>query len=290
MIDTHVHFWNYNKIKDAWITDEMKLLQKDFLPQDVNPVLEENKVNGVIAVQADQSENENEFLMALCYNNSYIKGIVGWVDFQNEKIENKLLYYSKFPVIKGFRHIVQGEPNGFLKNKNFLRGIELLQKYNFTYDVLIYENQLPEAIEFVNNFPEQKFIIDHCAKPDVRNGSIDKWKSCIEEISKNKNVYCKLSGLTTEAHWNTWEEKDFYPYLDIVFKNFGTDRLLFGSDWPVVLISGGYFKWQALLQNYMSDFSREEKEKVFERNAIEFYNLKEKQKALQGSKKTASPH
>ncbi|MEO8852856.1 MAG: amidohydrolase family protein [Ginsengibacter sp.] len=274
MIDTHVHFWKYNKIKDAWITDDMKILQKNFLPEDLKPVLEENKVNGVIAVQADQSENENEFLIDLSTNNSFIKGIVGWVDFQNENIENKLVYYSKFPVIKGFRHIVQGEPNGFLKNENFLRGIELLQKYNFTYDVLIYENQLPEATEFVNKFPGQKFIIDHFAKPDIRNGSIDKWKINIEEISKNKNVYCKLSGLTSEAHWNAWEEKDFYPYLDVVFDNFGTDKLVFGSDWPVVLISGGYLKWKTLLQNYMSDLSMEAKEKVFERNAIEFYNLK----------------
>ena len=275
MIDTHVHFWKYDKIKDAWITDDMKILQNDFLPVDLELVLSQNGVNGVVAVQADQSENENEFLMDLSKKNSLIRGIVGWVDFQNENIENKLVYYSKFPVIKGFRHIVQGESNGFLRNEHFLRGIELLQKYNFTYDVLIYENQLSEAIEFVNKFPEQKFIIDHCAKPDIRNGSIDKWKSSIEEISKNKNVYCKLSGLTTEAHWNTWQEKDFYPYLDVVFKNFGTDRLLFGSDWPVVLISGGYFKWKTLLENYMSDLSIEEKEKVLERNAIEFYNLKE---------------
>jgi L-fuconolactonase len=274
MIDTHVHFWNYNKVKDAWITDDMKLLQKDFLPQGLKHVLEENKVNGVIAVQADQSENENEFLIGLSEKDSFIKGIVAWVDLQNENIENKLLYYSKFPVIKGFRHIVQAEPEGFLKREGFLKGIKLLKEFNFTYDILIYENQLTEAIEFVNKFPEQKFIIDHCAKPDIKNKSINKWKTGIQEIAKNKNVYCKLSGLTTEADWKTWDAKDFYPYLDVVFKSFGTNKLLFGSDWPVVLISGGYSKWVTLLENYMRDFSKEEKEKVFERNAIEFYNLK----------------
>ena len=274
MIDAHIHFWKYNKIKDDWITDEMKLLQKDFLPQDFKLVLEENKVNGVIAVQADQSENENEFLLGLSKNNSFIKGIVGWVDFQNENIENKLLYYSKFPVIKGFRHIVQAEPHGFFRNEFFLNGIKLLKKFNFTYDILIYENQLKEAIEFVNQFPEQKFIIDHCAKPAIKNKSIKEWEKMIQEISQNANVYCKLSGLTTEAEWNTWEEKDFYPYFDCVFESFGINRLVFGSDWPVVNISGGFSNWKTLLKNYMLDFTKEEREKVFEKNAIEFYNLK----------------
>ena len=275
MIDTHVHFWKYHKIKDAWINDDMKVLQKDFLPRDLKPVLEKNNVNGVIAVQADQSENETEFLIELSENNAFIKGIVGWVDFQNENIENKLLYYSKFPFIKGFRHIVQAESPGFLKNEKFLNGIELLKKFNFTYDILIYEKQLEETIEFVNKFPEQKFIIDHCAKPDIKNKSIKNWKKGIEEISKNRNIYCKLSGLTTEANWTTWKESDFQPYFDIVFGSFGIDRLVFGSDWPVALISGGYFKWKNLLENYMHGFSKEDKEKVFERNAIEFYNLKE---------------
>lgn len=273
MIDTHVHFWKYNKIKDAWITDEMKLLQRDFLPQDLQPVLYENNVNGVIAVQADQSENENGFLIELSKKNSFIKGIVGWVNLQNENIENKLLYYSKLPVIKGFRHIVQAEQNGFLENKNFLNGIGILKRFNFTYDILIYENQLEETVEFVNKFAGQKFIIDHCAKPEIKNKSILKWESGIKEISKNKNIYCKLSGLTTEANWNSWQEPDFHPYLDVIFENFGTDRLVFGSDWPVVLISGGYSKWKNLLENYMSDFSKEDKEKVFTKNAIEFYNL-----------------
>lgn len=273
MIDTHIHFWNYDKVKDAWITDDMKLLQKDFLPHDLKPVLEKNKIEGAIAVQADQSEDENEFLIRLSEENSFIKGIVAWVDFQNENIENKLLYYSKFSVVKGFRHIVQAEPKGFLQNEKFLKGIGLLQQFNFTYDLLIYENQLPEAIGFVNKFPGQKIIIDHCAKPDIKIKSIDEWKKGIEEISKNKNVYCKLSGLTTEANWNSWNEKDFYPYLDIVFKNFGTDRLLFGSDWPVVLISGGYARWKTLLENYMSNFSTEVKQNVFEKNALQFYKL-----------------
>ena len=273
MIDSHVHFWKYNKLKDAWITDEMKLLQNDFLPQHLKPVLRENKIDGVIAVQANQSENETNFLLKLSNENAIIKGIVGWVDLQNESLENKLLYYSKYNIIKGFRHIVQGEPDGFLQNKRFLNGIKALQFLGFTYDILIYENQLKEAIEFVNKFPGQKFIIDHCAKPSIKNNRIKEWRSMINEIAKNKNVYCKLSGLITEAEWAMWNEKDFYPYLDVVFEVFGTDRLLFGSDWPVMLLSGTYSKWKNLLENYMNIFSKQEKQKVFDKNAIKFYNL-----------------
>jgi L-fuconolactonase len=273
MIDAHVHFWKYNKIRDEWITDEMKIIQKDFLPQELQPVLSENNIDGVVAVQADQSEEETDFLMNLAEQHSFIKGIVGWVDFQNENIENKLLYYSKFPQVKGFRHIVQAEPEGFLKNKQFLQGVQVLKKFDFAYDVLIYESQLKEAVEFVNYFPAQRFIVDHCAKPGIRDKSIVQWKKWMTEISKRKNIFCKLSGLITEAKWNQWEEKELYPYLDVVFECFGPERLVFGSDWPVMLLSGNYTGWKNLLQKYMGNFSATEQEKVFTQNAIDFYRL-----------------
>jgi L-fuconolactonase len=273
MIDAHVHFWKYNKIKDAWITDEMQLLQRDFFPDDVALTLYENGINGIVAVQADQSENETNFLLQLADKNPVIKGIVGWIDLQNKNCEDKLLYYSQYNTIRGFRHIVQTEPTGFLQKENFLNGIKALQNFGFTYDVLIYENQLKEAIEFVNKFPEQKFVIDHSAKPAIKNKRKKEWKNGITEIAKNENVFCKVSGLITEAKWNQWKEKDFYPYLDVVFESFGTDRILFGSDWPVMLLSGTYRRWKNLLENYMKQFSHEEKRKVFGENAIKFYNL-----------------
>lgn len=273
MIDTHVHFWKYDEVRDAWITDEMKFLRRDFLPEHLRTELKENRVDGVIAVQADQSEKETTFLFELAKKNPEIKGIVGWVDLQNENIEERLVYYSQSPIIKGFRHIVQAEPEGFLKGKKYLNGIQLLKKYNFTYDILIYENQLSETVEFVKKFPEQKFIIDHCAKPAIKNKSINDWKKGMKEIAQNQNVYCKVSGLTTEANWMNWKGKDFYPYLDFVFEFFGTNRLLFGSDWPVVLVSGTFVKWKNLLEGYMLDFPHGEKEKIFKENAIEFYNL-----------------
>jgi L-fuconolactonase len=273
MIDAHVHFWKYNPIKDAWITDEMGLLQRDFFPQDLKPVLQENGVTGIVAVQADQSEKETKFLSQLANKNPFIKGIVGWVDLQNKNVEDKLLYWSEYPLVKGFRHIVQAETEGFLKKEAFLNGIKLLKNFDFTYDILIYPNQLKEAIQFVNKYPNQKFIVDHCAKPCIRDQKISEWKIELKEIAQNENVYCKVSGLTTEAKWNQWKEKDFYPYLDVVFESFGTDRILFGSDWPVMLLSSTYNKWKNLLEKYMLQFSDEEKQKVFDTNAIKFYNL-----------------
>ena len=273
MIDAHVHFWKYNPIKDAWITDEMQLLQTDFSPEDLQPILQENSVTGIITVQADQSENEADFLLQLANKNPFIKGIVGWVDLQNKNLEDKLLYWSEYPVIKGFRHIVQAESDGFLRKEAFVNGIKLLKSFDFTYDILIYPNQLKETIQFVNKFPNQKFVLDHCAKPFIRDQKISEWKIELKEIAQNENVYCKVSGLTTEAKWNQWKEKDFYPYLDVVFESFGADRILFGSDWPVMLLSSTYNKWKNLLEKYMLQFSDEEKQKVFDTNAIKFYNL-----------------
>lgn len=273
MIDAHVHFWNYHKVRDAWITDEMKLLQRDFLPTDLTNEIKENNVEGIVAVQADPSENETLFLLNLAEKNPVIKGVVGWIDLQNKHVEKKLHYYSNVPIIKGFRHIVQSEPKGFLLNEKFLNGIQYLNNFQFTYDILIYENQLQEAIEFVNKFPSQKFFIDHCAKPSIKNKSIHQWKQLMKVIAQNENVFCKISGLITEAIWNQWNEEAFYPYLDAVFDFFGTDRILFGSDWPVMLLSGNYLKWKKLVEQYMEPFSTEQKQKVFRENAIAFYNL-----------------
>jgi L-fuconolactonase len=272
-VDTHVHFWKYDKIKDGWITDNMKVLQQDYLPQTISSTLKRNGIDGCVAVQASQAEVETLFLIELAKTHSIIKGIVGWVDLQNENIEERLRYFSQYSMIKGWRHIAQSEPADFLLRKNFQRGIQALQPYGYTYDVLIYHHQLKPALEFVSKFPEHKMIIDHCAKPDIANKKIDEWKSLMQEIAKHPNVFCKLSGLFTEANWKQWSPADFYPYLDVVFDAFGTDRLMFGSDWPVILLSGIYVQWKSLLEKYMENFDEEDREKVFGRNAVQFYNL-----------------
>jgi L-fuconolactonase len=272
-VDTHVHFWKYDKVKDGWITGNMKELQQDYLPQTISTTLKRNGIDGCVAVQVSQAELETLFLMELAKTYPIIKGVTGWVDLQNENIEERLQYFSQYPIIKGWRHIVQSEPDDFLLQKNFQRGIQALELYGYTYDLLIYPRQLPSALKFISLFPGNKFVIDHCAKPDIAHKKIEEWKPLMQEIAKHPNVFCKLSGLFTEAKWKEWSPSEFYPYLDTVFDAFGTDRLMFGSDWPVMLLSGIYVQWKSLLEKYMENFDTEEREKVFGMNAIKFYNL-----------------
>lgn len=272
LIDSHIHFWNYNKIKDAWITDDMKVLQQNFLPVNLEAIINENGIDGVVAVQANQSETETFFLNDLAKANPFIKAVIGWVDLRSEAAEERLNYFSQFPIIKGWRHIVQAEPEGFLLDNDFLRGINLLGKYGYTYDILIYPNQLKETLAFIQQFPHQKFVIDHCAKPLLKTKEIAEWKMWMNEIAAHPYVFCKVSGLLTEANWNNWTEADFTAYLDTVFGAFGTHRILFGSDWPVINLAGNYSGWKKIIENYLQSFSEEEQQKVFGGNAQAFYN------------------
>ena len=273
VIDSHVHFWKFDKKRDAWITDNMKLLQQNYLPEQLSLTLKRNQVSGVVAVQADQSELETLFLIELAKTHEMIRGVVGWVDLRADNITERLNYFSQYPVLKGYRHIVQSEPADFLSDENFRRGIRSLQPYQYSYDILIYQNQLKAALEFVSKFPDQRFVIDHCAKPDIRHAATDEWRILMREMAKHPLVYCKVSGLFTEAKWSTWSAGDFYPYFDQVFECFGTDRLMFGSDWPVMLVSGSYVQWKSLLEKYMEKYRKEEKDKVFGLNAVQFYGL-----------------
>lgn len=273
LVDTHVHFWHFDKEQDGWITDEMEVLQNDYLPGTIAPTLKRNGIDACVAVQARQTELETHFLVELSKTHDIIKGVVGWVDLQNKNLEQRLQYFSQYPVIKGWRHIVQAEPDDFLLRKEFQRGIQALQPYGYTYDILIYHRQLKAAVEFASRFPEQKFIIDHCAKPDIRKKEITEWKILMQEMAKHPHMYCKLSGLFTEARWKKWTPTDFYPYLDVVFEAFGPDRLLFGSDWPVILVAGMYVQWKSLLEKYMENYKEEDRQKIFGENAARFYNL-----------------
>lgn len=273
IVDSHVHFWKYDKFRDAWITNDMKVLQQDYLATTLEGTLKRNGVDACVAVQADQSELETHFLVELAKTHSFIKGVVGWVDLQAANAESRINYFAQYPVIKGWRHVAQSEPDDFLLRPAFQRGLRALFEYGYTYDVLIYHRQLKPALEFLSKFPDQKLVIDHCAKPDVAHKKIEEWERQIRQVAHQKNVYCKLSGLFTEAKWKNWSPADFYPYLDVVFEAFGTDRLLFGSDWPVMLLSGAYIQWKSLLEKYMENFTTEEKEKVFGGNAKDFYGL-----------------
>ena len=273
-IDSHLHFWKYHPVKDAWITDDMKIIQRDFLPADLLPLLEKNNIDGCVAVQADQSEEETHFLLQLAEENDFIKAVVGWVDFRSDSIEERLEYFSKFKKLKGFRHIVQGETqDNFLLRDDFCKGIEKLAKYNFTYDLLIFSKHLSYATEFVKRFPQQAFVIDHLAKPDFKGADFVEWEKGIKELASNPNVMCKVSGMATEADWKNWKEGDFAYCLDVLVENFGIDRLLFGSDWPVSLLAASYEQSYNIVNHYFSKFSKEEQGKLWGENAINFYHL-----------------
>lgn len=274
-IDSHQHFWKYNPVKDAWISEEMKVIRRDFLPADLKPLLVENQFEGCVAVQADQSDEETRFLLDLSKENDFIKGVVGWVDLCAENIEARLEEYSKYEKIKGFRHIIQAEPDvDFMLQENFQNGISKLAKYNFTYDILIFPKHLKNAAKLVAKFPEQKFVIDHLAKPDFKNKEFDEWEKGIRAIAKFPNVMCKISGLVTEADWNNWNEKDFIYCLDVITEVFGIDRVMFGSDWPVCLLAASYSESCGILENYFSKFSKADQDKFWGTNAIHFYQLK----------------
>lgn len=253
--------------------DSMDVLQQDYLPNNLESTLRRNGIDGCVAVQADQSEVETRFLCELADTHPFIKGVVGWVDLKAPDIEERLQHFSSYSSIKGYRHVVQGEPLEFLLREDFQRGVAALKPFNYTYDILIYHYQLQPTTKFVSLFPDQKFVIDHCAKPDIGNKEIDEWAKYMRELAAHPNVYCKLSGLLTEAAWGEWRAGDFYPYLDVVFEAFGVDRLMFGSDWPVILVSGMYVQWRSLLEKYMEHYSEEDRLKVFGQNAVAFYNL-----------------
>lgn len=273
-IDAHQHFWNFEPVKDDWINDKMKAIRRDFTPADLKPLLEESNIEGCVAVQADQSEKETAYLLALAEQHEFINGVVGWVDLRQDNIKERLKQYSKFKKLKGFRHVLQGETDrALIIREDFKRGISFLSKYNYTYDLLIFPDQLLFARELALRFPEQKFVLDHIAKPDIRKGSSANWAEDLKALAACKNVSCKISGMVTEARWKKWKPADIIPYLDTAVEAFGPNRIMFGSDWPVCLIAAGYRDVVQLAQDYFAGFSPSEQEAFWGGNAIKFYDL-----------------
>ena len=273
-IDAHQHFWKFDPVRDSWIDADMAVLQKDFLPNDLMLHLQENNFEGSVVVQSAQSEEENLFQLDNAARHNFIKGVVGWVDLQATNVEERLTYYSSFNMMKGFRHVLQGEQQrDLMLSPGFMNGISKLQQFGFTYDVLIFPDQLQYIQQLIALFPDQKFVIDHLAKPAIRDKNIQDWKKGIEAIALYENVYCKISGMVTEADWQHWKQEDFIPYLDVVVNAFGKKRIMYGSDWPVCNVAGGYEKMFSIVKKYFSFFSDEEQQLFFGENAIRFYNL-----------------
>jgi L-fuconolactonase len=274
-IDSHQHFWRYDPGQHGWIDETMGVLKRDFLPEQLASELDANKMDASIAVQADQSEQETLFLLELAKRSRRIAGVVGWVDLVSPRLDDRLKFFSQFEKLRGVRHVAQSEPDDrFLVRPDFTRGISRLQEFGFTYDILIYPKQLPAAIELVAKFPKQRFVLDHLAKPEIKTKNIAAWATLMGSMGRNPNVYCKLSGLVTEADWRCWSPANFDPLLDVVFEAFGVDRLMFGSDWPVCLLAASYKQVKDIIGDFVERKAPKAKEKIFGANAVRFYDLK----------------
>ena len=262
-IDAHQHFWHFDPVRDAWITEgSMSAIRRDFLPENATSILKKNGFDGCIAVQADQSETETQFLLDLADTHECIKGVVGWVDLKADNLAERLDYFAQFSKLKGFRHILQGEKPEFMLNPKFTEGVRLLGQKGFTYDILVFPRHLKAVKLFLQKFGNQPFVIDHIAKPYIKKGLIKQWATDLKAIAKYENVSCKVSGMVTEADWQDWKESDFTPYLDIIFDAFGTDRIMYGSDYPVCLVAATYEKQVSIIENYLDVYCRDAMHRV----------------------------
>lgn len=273
ILDAHQHFWRFHPVRDRWITNEMGVLRKDFLPEDIQSLLQPANVLGTIAVQADQSECETEFLLNLAAHHSFIRGVVGWVDIMHPDLTLKLKHYQNFPVLKGFRHILQSESPEFMLQPAFIKGLQVLADFGYTYDLLIYPNHLKAAIQLMQKVPSLKVVVDHLAKPDIKSKSFTNWEQGIVELASFSQVYCKISGMVTEADWHHWKYEELVPVMNTVVNNFGTSRIMLGSDWPVCLLATNYQDCLQIGRRFFADYSFEEKQAIFYKNAARFYGV-----------------
>jgi L-fuconolactonase len=271
-IDAHQHFWKYSEAEYPWIGKGTPL-QRDWMPADLEREAAKVHIDGCVAVQARQTLEESRWLLKLADQSPFIKGVVGWVDLQSDKVEDDLAPLSKHSRFAGVRHVVQSEPAEFMLKPEFLRGLGKLKQFNLTYDLLLFPKHLPSAVKVAEQFPEQRFVLDHIAKPMIRAGLVQPWRDDIRELAKHKNVFCKISGMVTEAKMKGWKKEDFRSYLDVVFAAFGEDRLMFGSDWPVCLLAASYEEVHGLAADYFNQFSAETRGKFFGDNAAKFYRL-----------------
>lgn len=272
-IDSHQHFWQYDPVRDSWIDESMTKLRRDFLPEHLHDEIRKNGFTGTVAVQAAENDDETRWLLALAAQHSWIKKVVGWIDLTSDRLEDDLGEYGNNKQLAGFRQILQSSPPAYLADKKFRRGIATLTRLDYTYDLLIYPDHLPAALELVHEYPEQKFVIDHLAKPPIRLGEIEDWRADFRQIAHCENVFCKLSGLVTEADWSSWHVSQLVPYVDVALEAFGADRLMFGSDWPVATLAAGFDQVVDTVHTSLQKLSSSEQQMIMGGTACRFYGI-----------------
>jgi L-fuconolactonase len=273
-LDAHQHFWRYDPVRDSWITPAMDTIRHDFMPDDLLNELAGNGFAGCIAVEAAPSLEQTRFLLELAHRHSFVKGVVGWVDLLAPTLDATLDTLCEDPLLRGVRHPAQGEADDFLVREDFARGISALARRGLTYDLLIYARQLPAATVLATRLPEQRFVLDHLAKPRIREGVIEPWAAQLRQLARRPNVCCKLSGLVTEADWSRWRAGDLQAYLDTALEAFGANRVMFGSDWPVCLVAARYDRVVRVIEDFAAALTADERAALFGGNAAEFYGLR----------------
>jgi L-fuconolactonase len=273
-IDAHHHLWHYTEKDYGWITDHMSVLRHDFLIPELTAVTKAAGVTGTVVVQARQTVGETEWLLGLAAHHPILKGVVGWVSLIDAGVEGDLARYVASPKLKGVRHVLQDESDdAYMLRADFNRGVSLLQRHSLVFDILIFERHLQHAIEFVDRHPKQIFVVDHVAKPRIKENIVTPWAERIRELAKRPHVYCKVSGMVTEADWATWTPKKLKPYFDTVLNAFSPQRLMFGSDWPVATLATTYQQWVDTVKAWIAPLSAPEQERILGGTAIEAYKL-----------------
>jgi L-fuconolactonase len=273
-IDAHHHLWRYNAAEYGWLDDDMRALRRDFLPKDLVPELAAAGIDGTIAVQARQTMDETRWLLDMADECDAIRGVVGWAPIAGEDFPGVMEEFEHRTKLKGLRHVIQGEPDeNYILRADFNSGILAMQGSGLVYDILIYERHLPQTIEFVDEYPDQAFVLDHIAKPRIGARMMQPWADNLHELALRQNVWCKVSGMVTEADWKSWTPETLRPYLDVVVDAFGADRLMAGSDWPVCLVATEYARWFDVLHTYFAGFSESERNAIFGGTATDVYQL-----------------
>jgi len=256
--------------------ERMTVLQRNYLPNDLEPLLKAAGFDGTVAVQARQSLEETRWLLELAAQHPFIKGVVGWVDLRSPELRAQLEEFASNPKLVGVRHVVHDEPDDeFMMGAEFRRGIGQLKEFGLTYDLLLFPKHLPVATRLVEEFPEQAFVLDHIAKPEIKNQKFSPWQEDLTALAKFPNVHCKLSGMVTEAAWGEWKPEDFHGYLDVVLNAFGSERVMIGSDWPVCNLSADYAATMKIVTDYIEKLSIEDQAKVLGGNCARFYGIKD---------------
>ena len=274
VIDAHHHFWRYDAQDYAWIKDSMKAIRRDFLPVDLEKTIRAAGVDGVVSVQARQSLEETRWLLELADKNPFVRGVVGWAPLISPDIGDILDELTANPKLRALRHVLQGEPDEFyMLREDFDYGVSLLRRHGLAYDILIFERHLSQTIQFVDRHPQQIFVLDHVAKPRIRDRVMEPWREHFRELARRPNVYCKISGLVTEADYTNWTEADLRPYAETALEAFGPHRLIFGSDWPVCLVACDYARWLGLVRGWITELSATEQARILGETAAEAYRL-----------------